>query len=83
MASCDRDPTATHRDPGHSRPTVTPCPPLNRGHGRVTVDRGTQTSQRVPPPAPSWLAGWMELDDRRRAETMAAGKARLQQRGRA
>jgi hypothetical protein len=31
----------------------------------------------------SWLAAWMELDDSRRAETMLAGKARLQQRGRA
>jgi hypothetical protein len=35
-----------------------------------------------PPPEPPWWAEWMETDDARRAATMAAGKARLQQRGR-
>ena len=29
-----------------------------------------------PPTAPPWFAAWMKADDRRRAETMAAGKAR-------
>lgn len=33
-----------------------------------------------PPPRPPWWAEWMEADDRRRAETMAAGKARLARR---
>jgi hypothetical protein len=30
-----------------------------------------------PPPEPAWFAAWMEADDRRRAETMAAGRRRL------
>jgi hypothetical protein len=30
-----------------------------------------------PPPAPGWFADWMAQDDARRAQTMAAGKARL------
>jgi hypothetical protein len=29
-----------------------------------------------PPPTPSWWKGWMEEDDRRRAETMRAGLER-------
>jgi hypothetical protein len=33
-----------------------------------------------PPPRPSWWAAFMEKDDRRRAETMGAGKARLARR---
>jgi hypothetical protein len=30
-----------------------------------------------PPPEPAWFTAWMEPDDRRRAELMAAGKARI------
>jgi hypothetical protein len=33
-----------------------------------------------PPPEPAWFARWMEEDDRRRAELMAAAKARLARR---
>jgi hypothetical protein len=33
-----------------------------------------------PPLRPAWFAEWMVEDDRRRAETMAAGKARLARR---
>lgn len=33
-----------------------------------------------PPPEAHWWAEWMERDDGRRAETMAAGRARLQRR---
>jgi hypothetical protein len=44
---------------------------------QVAVEAAVTQPLDWPPPRPAWFAAWMQADDRRRAETMAAGKARL------
>jgi hypothetical protein len=60
--------------------------PLLDAHVRAHRDELMAALSAVPAPARQpldwptehqWFAAWMEKDDRRRAETMAAGKARL------
>jgi hypothetical protein len=64
-------------------------PPL-RGAAHPAQCSGDQFSPRCaespplnwPPPAPMWFSAWMELDDSRRAETMAAAMRRKAERAR-
>jgi len=62
---------------GHMTPATDTFAPLD-DHA-VTAPGASRP--RIPvdslPPAPPWWAAWLEEDDRRRAQTMAAGKARL------
>jgi hypothetical protein len=55
--------------------------PALDAHIRAHRDELIAALSAVPvkplPPAPPWLAAWMEQDDARRAATMAAGKRRL------
>jgi hypothetical protein len=82
MTASDCVPSASRCVPDAVRPQcVHASHPLQGGRTRDAV-RGDHTSAS-PLTEPHWLAGWMDSDDRRRAETMAAGKARLQQRRRA
>lgn len=75
MMQRDRVPTVSDRVPDTLSVTVSACPSPYKGdtHGTQSLTPLTGCD-RVPRQGVGLPPGWMEQDDRRRAETMAAGK---------
>lgn len=66
-----------------AEPNASMRPPLTRGRsaGRIPTPPAEDDSASLrAPDTTGWFAEWLKQDDRRRAETMAAGKARRNQR---